>query len=110
MFEGKTTGTPIGLLIRNTDQNRKITAILLRLLDRVMRTTPIHKMVSVITVVAVVRVHVKLRCVLQRVLLLKYLAEKFGVLIRGHVTQIGNEVAENWIGMKFQIIRFSVAM
>ena len=25
----------------------------------------------------------------------KYLAEKFGVLIRGHVTQIGNEVAEN---------------
>lgn len=24
----------------------------------------------------------------------KYLAEKFGVLIRGHVTQIGNEVAE----------------
>ena len=58
-------------------KNRKITAILLRLLDRVMRTTPIHKsMVSVITVVAVVRVHVKLRCVLQRVLLLKIFSRK----------------------------------
>ncbi len=72
VFEGKTTGTPIGLLIRNTDQKSKDYGNIAQTFRPVMRTTPIHKsMVSVITVVAVVRVHVKLRCVLQRVLLLK---------------------------------------
>ena len=70
VFEGKTTGTPIGLLIRNTDQNRKIMEILRKPLDQVMRIILIHKsMVFVIIVVVVVQVLVKLRCVLQRVLL-----------------------------------------
>ncbi len=40
----------------------------------------------------------------------KYLAEKFGVLIRGHVTQIGNEVAEKLDWNEVPNNPFSVAM
>ena len=64
VFEGKTTGTSIGLLIRNTDQNRKIMAILRKLSARVMQIILIPKsMVSVTTVAVAVQVRVKLRCV-----------------------------------------------
>ena len=66
VFEGKTTGTSIGLLIRNTDQNRKIMAILRKLSARVMQIILIPKsMVSVTTVAVAVQVRVKLRCVQQ---------------------------------------------
>lgn len=40
----------------------------------------------------------------------KYLAEKFGVVIRGHVTQIGNEVAEKLDWNEVPNNPFSVAM
>ena len=53
VFEGKTTGTPIGLLIRNTDQNRKIMEILHKLLDRVTQITLIRKSMVSATIVVV---------------------------------------------------------
>jgi chorismate synthase len=57
VFEGKTTGTPIGLLIENTDQRSKdYTAI-----------KDLFRMVCGITAAAVVPRRVKPRCELQRV-------------------------------------------
>ncbi len=72
VFEGKTTGTSIGLLIRNTDQKSKDYGNIAQTFRPVMLIIPIHKSTdSVIIVVADVQVHVKLRCVLQRVRLQK---------------------------------------
>lgn len=70
VFEGKTTGTPIGLLIRNTDQKSKDYGNIAQLLDRVTQITLIRKsMVSATIAAVVVQVLVKLLCVLQLVLL-----------------------------------------
>ncbi len=68
VFEGKTTGTPIGMLIEIPISDLKITAISCTSLDRLMRITPtIKNMASVITEAVDVLRHVKLRCELQRV-------------------------------------------
>ena len=53
VFEGKTTGTPISLLIRNTDQRSRITEILHTPIVPVTQTLPLTRnTVSVITVEA----------------------------------------------------------
>ncbi len=53
VFEGKTTGTPISLLIRNTDQRSGITEILHTPTAPVMQTLPLTRnTVSAITVEA----------------------------------------------------------
>jgi len=82
VFEGKTTGTPIGLLIENTDQKSKDYTYTQKYGFRDYRgggRSSARETAMRVAAGAIAK---------------KYLAEKFGVLIRGHVTQIGNEVAE----------------
>ena len=63
VFEGKTTGTSIGLLIENTDQRSKDYSDIKDKFRPVMRTIPtIRNTAFVITVAAAVRRRVKLRC------------------------------------------------
>ncbi len=71
VFEGKTTGTPIGLLIENTDQRSKDYSNIEETFVRRMLTTytPINT-VSVITVAVVARRLVRPLCGLLRGLLL----------------------------------------
>ncbi|EOH6306028.1 chorismate synthase [Acinetobacter baumannii] len=96
VFEGKTTGTPIGLLIRNTDQKSKDYGNIAQTFRpghadytytqkygfrdyRGGGRSSARETAMRVAAGAIAK---------------KYLAEKFGVVIRGHVTQIGNEVAE----------------
>lgn len=95
VFEGKTTGTPIGLLIENTDQKSKDYGNIAQTFRpghadytytqkygfrdyRGGGRSSARETAMRVAAGAIAK---------------KYLAEKFGVLIRGHVTQIGNEVA-----------------
>jgi chorismate synthase len=95
VFEGKTTGTPIGLLIRNTDQKSKDYGNIAQTFRpghadytysmkygfrdyRGGGRSSARETAMRVAAGAIAK---------------KYLAEKFGVLIRGHVTQIGNEHA-----------------
>ena len=72
VFEGKTTGTPIGLLIENTDQKSKDYGNIATTFRPVMPTTLIRKnTVFEIIAVAVVRPRAKRRCVWPQVLLRK---------------------------------------
>jgi len=72
VFEGKTTGTSIGLLIKNKDQRSQDYS---NIADRFRQAMPIiptiKSMVHVIIVVVVARLPVKLRYVLLRVVLPK---------------------------------------
>ncbi len=64
VFEGKTTGTSIGLLIENTDQRSKITQTSKISSARDMLITLTTKNMAFVTIVAAaVRQPVKLRCV-----------------------------------------------
>ena len=68
VFEGKTTGTSIGLLIRNTDQKSKDYGNIAQTFRPGHADyTYTKSMVSVITVVVAVQVPVKQQCVSQRV-------------------------------------------
>jgi chorismate synthase len=95
VFEGKTTGTSIGLLIRNTDQKSKDYG------NIASTFRPGHADYTY-TMKYGFRDYrgggrSSARETAMRVaagaIAKKYLAEKFGVVIRGHVTQIGNEHA-----------------
>ena len=96
VFEGKTTGTSIGLLIRNTDQKSKDYGNIAQTFRpghadytytqkygfrdyRGGGRSSARETAMRVAAGAIAK---------------KYLAEKFGIDIRGHVTQIGNEVAE----------------
>ena len=96
VFEGRTTGTPIGLLIRNTDQKSKDYGNIAQTFRpghadytytqkygfrdyRGGGRSSARETAMRVAAGAIAK---------------KYLAEKFGIDIRGHVTQIGNEVAE----------------
>src|SRR5690554_8152565 len=96
VFEGKTTGTPIGLLIRNTDQKSKDYGNIAQTFRpghadytytqkygfrdyRGGGRSSARETAMRVAAGAIAK---------------KYLAEKFGILIRGHVTQIGTEKAE----------------
>ena len=69
VFEGKTTGVPIALLVKNTDQRSRDYEAIKDVLGRGMRITLISgNTASVIIAVAVVRRHERRRCGLQRVL------------------------------------------
>ena len=77
VYEGRTTGTPIGLLVRNTDARSKdYDAIAARIADAVL--VP----VGVVGVAA-------------GVIARKWLAERHGVRIRGFVSQIGDRRLES---------------
>ncbi|MBF7687241.1 chorismate synthase [Acinetobacter rathckeae] len=95
VFEGKTTGTSIGLLIENTDQKSKDYGNIAQTFRpghadytythkygfrdyRGGGRSSARETAMRVAAGAIAK---------------KYLAEKFNVLIRGHVTQIGNEVA-----------------
>jgi len=112
VFEGKTTGTSIGLLIRNTDQKSKDYGNIAQTFRpghadytytqkygfrdyRGGGRSSARETAMRVAAGAIAK---------------KFLFEKFGIEIRGHVTQIGTEKQRNWTGMKFQIIRFSVVM
>ncbi len=70
VFEGKTTGTPIGLLIRNTDQKSKDYGNIAQTFRPGHADyTYTQSMVSATIAAVVVQVLVKLLCVLQLVLL-----------------------------------------
>ena len=96
VFEGKTTGTSIGLLIRNTDQKSKDYGNIAQSFRpghadytytqkygfrdyRGGGRSSARETAMRVAAGAIAK---------------KYLAEKFGILIRGHVTQIGTEIAE----------------
>ena len=96
VFEGKTTGTPIGLLIENTDQKSKDYGNIATTFRpghadytytqkygfrdyRGGGRSSARETAMRVAAGAIAK---------------KYLFEKFGILIRGHVTQIGNEVAQ----------------
>lgn len=96
VFEGKTTGTPIGLLIRNTDQKSKD-------YGNIASTFRPNHADYTYTQKYGFRDYrgggrSSARETAMRVaagaIAKKYLAEKFGIVIRGHVTQIGTEKAE----------------
>lgn len=96
VFEGKTTGTPIGLYIANTDQKSKD-------YGNIAETFRPGHADYTYTMKYGFRDYrgggrSSARETAMRVaagaIAKKYLAEKFGVLIRGHVTQIGNEFAQ----------------
>lgn len=93
VFEGKTTGTPIGLLINNTDQKSKDYGNIAQTFRpghadytysmkygfrdyRGGGRSSARETAMRVAAGAIAK---------------KYLKEKFGILIRGHVTQIGNE-------------------
>ncbi len=77
VFEGKTTGTSIGLLIRNTDQKSKDYGNIAQTSALGMQIIPIRKsMVSAIIVVVDVQAHVKQQCALQQVQLQKNTCSK----------------------------------
>lgn len=95
VFEGKTTGTPIGLLIRNTDQKSKDYGNIAQTFRpghadytytqkygfrdyRGGGRSSARETAMRVAAGAIAK---------------KYLSEKFGVQIRGHVTQIGDEKA-----------------
>ncbi|AXI02858.1 chorismate synthase [Aquirhabdus parva] len=97
VFEGKTTGTPIGLYIANTDQKSKD-------YGNIAETFRPGHADYTYTMKYGFRDYrgggrSSARETAMRVaagsIAKKYLAEKFGILIRGHVTQIGNEVAKH---------------
>ncbi len=97
VFEGKTTGTPIGLYISNTDQKSKD-------YGNIAETFRPGHADYTYTMKYGFRDYrgggrSSARETAMRVaagaIAKKYLAEKFGILIRGHVTQIGNEFAHN---------------
>ena len=96
VFEGKTTGTPIGLLIENTDQKSKDYGNIASTFRpghadytytqkygfrdyRGGGRSSARETAMRVAAGAIAK---------------KYLFEKFGILIRGHVTQIGNEMAQ----------------
>lgn len=96
VFEGKTTGTSIGLLIENTDQKSKDYGNIAQTFRpghadytythkygfrdyRGGGRSSARETAMRVAAGAIAK---------------KYLAEKFNILIRGHVTQIGNEVAK----------------
>ncbi|NSM10007.1 chorismate synthase [Moraxella bovoculi] len=96
VFEGRTTGTPIGLLIRNTDQKSK---------DYGNLTTTFRPNHADYTYTMKYGFRdyrgggrSSARETAMRVaagaIAKKYLKERLGVVIRGHVTQIGTEKAE----------------
>lgn len=96
VFEGKTTGTPIGLYIANTDQKSKD-------YGNIAETFRPGHADYTYTMKYGFRDYrgggrSSARETAMRVaagaIAKKYLAEKFGILIRGHVTQIGNEFAK----------------
>ena len=95
VFEGKTTGTPIGLYIANTDQKSKD-------YGNIAETFRPGHADYTYTMKYGFRDYrgggrSSARETAMRVaagsIAKKYLAEKFGIVIRGHVTQIGNELA-----------------
>ncbi len=84
VFEGKTTGTSIGMIIKNADQRSQDYGDIKDRFALVMRILPISKsMASVIIVAVGVRQRVKQRCGLQRSDCEKYLREHFGIEVRG---------------------------
>ncbi|MDO5651902.1 MAG: chorismate synthase [Moraxella sp.] len=96
VFEGKTTGTSIGLLIRNTDQKSKD-------YGNIASTFRPNHADYTYTMKYGFRDYrgggrSSARETAMRVaagaIAKKYLADKFGIVIRGHVTQIGTEKAE----------------
>lgn len=95
VFEGKTTGTPIGLLIRNTDQKSKD-------YGNIANTFRPNHADYTYTMKYGFRDYrgggrSSARETAMRVaagaIAKKYLAERLGIVIRGHVTQIGTEKA-----------------
>lgn len=99
VFEGKTTGTPIGLLIRNTDQKSKDYGNIAQTFRpghadytytqkygfrdyRGGGRSSARETAMRVAAGAIAK---------------KYLNEKFGMVIRGHVTQIGNEFASYYL-------------
>ena len=97
VFEGKTTGTPIGLLIRNTDQKSKD-------YGNIATTFRPNHADYTYTMKYGFRDYrgggrSSARETAMRVaagaIAKKYLAQKFGIVIRGCVTQIGNEKAND---------------
>lgn len=97
VFEGKTTGTSIGLLIENTDQKSKDYGNIAQTFRpghadytythkygfrdyRGGGRSSARETAMRVAAGAIAK---------------KYLAEKFNILVRGHVTQIGNEVSHN---------------
>lgn len=95
VFDGKTTGTPIGLLIRNTDQKSKD-------YGNIAATFRPNHADYTYTMKYGFRDYrgggrSSARETAMRVaagaIAKKYLAEHLGIVIRGHVTQIGNEKA-----------------
>ncbi len=96
VFEGKTTGTPIGLLIRNTDQKSKD-------YGNIANTFRPNHADYTYTMKYGFRDYrgggrSSARETAMRVaagaIAKKYLKERLGIVIRGHVTQIGTEKAE----------------
>ncbi|TWV83535.1 chorismate synthase [Moraxella sp. VT-16-12] len=96
VFEGRTTGTPIGLLIRNTDQKSKD-------YGNIASTFRPNHADYTYTMKYGFRDYrgggrSSARETAMRVaagaIAKKYLKERLGIVIRGHVTQIGNEKAE----------------
>ncbi|UOP01688.1 chorismate synthase [Kingella potus] len=93
VFEGKTTGTPIALLIRNTDQRSKDYGAIAQQFRPATPTTPTGTNTASATTVAAVpllRRETAAR-VAAGAVAKKWLRQTFGIEILAHVTQIGEK-------------------
>jgi chorismate synthase len=91
VYEGKTTGTPIALLIRNTDQRSKDYGDIARQFRPGHADYTYHKKFGIRDPRGGGRSSARLTAptVAAGAVAKKWLAEQFGVRIRGHMTQIG---------------------
>src|SRR5690554_2582130 len=96
VFEGKTTGCSIGLLIENTDQKSKDYANIAETFRPAHADYTYTQKYGFRDYRGGGRSSARETAmrVAAGAIAKKYLAEKFGILIRGHVTQIGTEKAE----------------
>lgn len=96
VFEGKTTGTSIGLLIENTDQKSKDYGNIAQTFRPGHADYTYSQKYGFRDYRGGGRSSARETAmrVAAGAIAKKYLAEKFGILIRGHVTQIGNEIAK----------------
>lgn len=96
VFEGKTTGTPIGLLIRNIDQKSKDYGNIAQTFRPGHADYTYTQKYGFRDYRGGGRSSARETAmrVAAGVIAKKYLADKFGILIRGHVTQIGTEKTE----------------
>lgn len=98
VFEGKTTGTPIGMVIRNTDQKSKDYSEIAKKFRPAHADYTYQQKYGIRDYRGGGRSSARETAmrVAAGAIAKKYLQEKYGILVRGYVSQIGDIKAENF--------------